>query len=238
MRRRSAIGITGTPCRSALVDRRRESRADDRLGGRRHRDHRPDRAARRDRGSCGCTTVRGAGRRDSAGWPYGVRRRSAWPGRSAWRWPPGCTPTTRPRWPPRYTRVETARPTAVNLARGARRAAAGCRPGRMRCWRRPARYATRRSPRRTAMAARGADLLVELCGDRPRLLTHCNTGALATVTGGTALGVVVRAAPPGALAGWCQRDPSAAAGRPADRVGAGPGGASRTGSPSTAPGRS
>ena len=40
------------------------------------------------------------------------------------------------------------------------------------------------------MAARGADLVIELCGARPRLLTHCNTGGLAAVTGGTALGVV------------------------------------------------
>jgi S-methyl-5-thioribose-1-phosphate isomerase len=37
---------------------------------------------------------------------------------------------------------------------------------------------------------RGADLMVELCGERPRLLTHCNSGGLATVTLGTALGVI------------------------------------------------
>ena len=42
-----------------------------------------------------------------------------------------------------------------------------------------------------AMATRGADLLTELCGPAPRVLTHCNTGALAAVVGGTALGVVV-----------------------------------------------
>jgi hypothetical protein len=51
------------------------------------------------------------------------------------------------------------------------------------------------------MAARGADLMVELCGERPRLLTHCNTGALAAVTGGTALGVVGELHRRGALAG-------------------------------------
>jgi methylthioribose-1-phosphate isomerase len=42
-----------------------------------------------------------------------------------------------------------------------------------------------------AMAWRGADLVTSLCGPAPRLLTHCNTGGLATVTGGTALAVVV-----------------------------------------------
>ena len=76
-----------------------------------------------------------------------------------------------------------------------------------------------------AMAARGADLIVELCGDRPRLLTHCNTGGLAAVVGGTALGRGRRAAPARrARRGDRQRDPAAAAGRPADRVGAGPAG--------------
>ena len=40
------------------------------------------------------------------------------------------------------------------------------------------------------MADRGADLVVDLCGPAPRLLTHCNTGGLATVELGTALGVV------------------------------------------------
>ena len=37
------------------------------------------------------------------------------------------------------------------------------------------------------MASRGADLVTSLCGPSPRLLTHCNTGGLATVIGGTAL---------------------------------------------------
>jgi methylthioribose-1-phosphate isomerase len=41
-----------------------------------------------------------------------------------------------------------------------------------------------------AMARLGADLVTELCGQSPTLLTHCNTGGLATVTGGTALAVV------------------------------------------------
>jgi S-methyl-5-thioribose-1-phosphate isomerase len=41
-----------------------------------------------------------------------------------------------------------------------------------------------------AMANRGADLVSSWCGPAPTLLTHCNTGGLAAVTGGTALAVV------------------------------------------------
>jgi S-methyl-5-thioribose-1-phosphate isomerase len=78
----------------------------------------------------------------------------------------------------------------VNLARGARRAAASLPDGpdaalAVACGVRDEEIAAS-----AAMAARGADLLVQLCGDRPRLLTHCNTGGLAAVTVGTALGVV------------------------------------------------
>jgi methylthioribose-1-phosphate isomerase len=51
------------------------------------------------------------------------------------------------------------------------------------------------------MARRGADLVTALCGDAPRILTHCNTGGLATVTGGTALGVVTELHARGALGG-------------------------------------
>jgi methylthioribose-1-phosphate isomerase len=51
------------------------------------------------------------------------------------------------------------------------------------------------------MAARGADLMIELCGERPRLLTHCNTGGLAAVVLGTALGVVHELHRRGALGG-------------------------------------
>ncbi|GAA0811481.1 S-methyl-5-thioribose-1-phosphate isomerase [Spirilliplanes yamanashiensis] len=87
-------------------------------------------------------------------------------------------------------RVETARPTAVNLARGARRAAARL-PGGFEAVLAEARAVRDEEiAASAAMAARGADLVVELCGERPRMLTHCNTGGLAAVTGGTALGVV------------------------------------------------
>jgi methylthioribose-1-phosphate isomerase len=87
-------------------------------------------------------------------------------------------------------RIETARPTAVNLARGARRAAELLPAGpdavlAAACAIRDEEIAASES-----MASRGADLVVELRGDRPRLLTHCNTGGLAAVVIGTALGVV------------------------------------------------
>ncbi|MBT8226871.1 MAG: S-methyl-5-thioribose-1-phosphate isomerase, partial [Dactylosporangium sp.] len=52
-----------------------------------------------------------------------------------------------------------------------------------------------------ALAARGADLVTDLCPASPTLLTHCNTGGLAAVTGGTALGVVVELHRRQALAG-------------------------------------
>src|SRR6266540_2271537 len=51
------------------------------------------------------------------------------------------------------------------------------------------------------MARLGADLLLELAGPAPRVLTHCNTGGLATVVGGTALAVVVELHRRGALSG-------------------------------------
>jgi methylthioribose-1-phosphate isomerase len=96
-------------------------------------------------------------------------------------------------------KVENARPTAVNLARGARRAAALLPSGfeavlAAACAVRDEEIAASRR-----MAERGADLVADLCGARPRLLTHCNTGGLAAVTVGTALGVVTELHRRGAL---------------------------------------
>jgi methylthioribose-1-phosphate isomerase len=87
-------------------------------------------------------------------------------------------------------RLRHARPTAVNLARmvdrvvavtvdveSALTAADGVRDEELR-----ASY---------AMGDLGADLLLELCGDRPlRVMTICNTGGLAAVERGTALAVI------------------------------------------------
>jgi S-methyl-5-thioribose-1-phosphate isomerase len=99
------------------------------------------------------------------------------------------------------TLVETARPTAVNLARGARRAAARLPDGPDAVLAEALAVRDEEIANSAAMAARGADLLTDLCGPAPRLLTHCNTGGLAAVTGGTALGVVVELHRRGALAG-------------------------------------
>lgn len=88
-------------------------------------------------------------------------------------------------------RLETARPTAVNLARGVRRAAARLADGPDAVLAEALAVRDEEIAASQAMAARGADLLVELCGPRPRMLTHCNTGALAAVVGGTALGVLM-----------------------------------------------
>jgi methylthioribose-1-phosphate isomerase len=98
-------------------------------------------------------------------------------------------------------RIENARPTAVNLARGARRAAARLREGPDAVRAEAEALRDEEVAASAAMAARGADLLIELCGPRPRVLTHCNTGALAAVVGGTALGVVAELHRRGALGG-------------------------------------
>jgi len=97
--------------------------------------------------------------------------------------------------------IETARPTAVNLARGARRAAARLSEGADAVLAAALAVRDEEIANSAAMAVRGADLFGELCGPAPRLLTHCNTGGLAAVTGGTALGVVVELHRRGALAG-------------------------------------
>jgi methylthioribose-1-phosphate isomerase len=97
-------------------------------------------------------------------------------------------------------RVETARPTAVNLARGARRAAAHL-PSFPGVLAEALRIRDEEIRSSTEMARLGADLVTSLCGRPARLLTHCNTGALATVVGGTALAVAFELHRRGALAG-------------------------------------
>ncbi len=87
-------------------------------------------------------------------------------------------------------RIRNARPTAVNLARGADRAAAECSGGPDKVLAEALRIRDEEILSSRRMAARGADLLTELCGTGGiRLLTHCNTGALAAVEQGTALAV-------------------------------------------------
>jgi S-methyl-5-thioribose-1-phosphate isomerase len=97
--------------------------------------------------------------------------------------------------------IETARPTAVNLGRGARRAAALLPQGPEAVLAEALKVRDEEIASSAAMASRGADLLAELCGPAPRLLTHCNTGSLAAVVGGTALSVVFELHRRGALGG-------------------------------------
>lgn len=97
--------------------------------------------------------------------------------------------------------VRTARPTAVNLALGVRRAAGRIGAGPDAVLAEALRVRDEEIESSASQARLGADLIGELCGGRPRLLTHCNTGALAAVVGGTALGVVAELHRRGALGG-------------------------------------
>jgi methylthioribose-1-phosphate isomerase len=86
-------------------------------------------------------------------------------------------------------RLRNARPTAVNLARMVDRAAQATSADAAL----DLAHAIRQEEllASVAMGERGADLLLELCGDRPlRVMTICNTGGLAAVERGTALAVV------------------------------------------------
>jgi S-methyl-5-thioribose-1-phosphate isomerase len=97
--------------------------------------------------------------------------------------------------------IENARPTAVNLARGTRRAACRLPDGPDAVLAEALMVRDEEIASTERMSRLGADLVISLCGQRPRLLTHCNTGALATVVGGTALAVVFELHRRDALAG-------------------------------------
>jgi methylthioribose-1-phosphate isomerase len=97
--------------------------------------------------------------------------------------------------------IASARPTAVNLARAARRVAAFIPAGGSAVLDEALRVRDEEIANSRAMATRGADLVASLCGPSARLLTHCNTGALAAVEIGTALGVVLELARRGGVHG-------------------------------------
>jgi methylthioribose-1-phosphate isomerase len=88
-------------------------------------------------------------------------------------------------------RLRDARPTAVNLAWGVDRALACLPDGRDAVRSEALRIRDEDIAACAAMATRGADLIAELVA-RPtvRAMTICNTGALAAVERGTALGVI------------------------------------------------
>jgi methylthioribose-1-phosphate isomerase len=98
-------------------------------------------------------------------------------------------------------RVRSARPTAVNLARGVDRAVGRLEEGPEAVLAEGLALRDEEIASSVSMACYGADLLGELCGSAVRLLTHCNTGGLATVTGGTALAAVAELHRRGGLAG-------------------------------------
>ena len=88
-------------------------------------------------------------------------------------------------------RLRAARPTAVNLAWGVDRALARLAAGADAVLAEALRIRDEDIAACAAMSTRGADLIAELV-DRPRVraMTICNTGALAAVERGTALGVI------------------------------------------------
>ena len=98
-------------------------------------------------------------------------------------------------------RVETARPTAVNLAYGVRLAAAALPDGFEAVLTVALALRDAEIAATEAMSRRGADLVGEICAGPIRFLTHCNTGGLATVIGGTALSVVAELHRRGRVAG-------------------------------------
>ncbi|WP_433509671.1 S-methyl-5-thioribose-1-phosphate isomerase [Nonomuraea sp. CA-143628] len=84
-------------------------------------------------------------------------------------------------------RLRAARPTAVNLAWGVDQAATHLPKGPQAVLKAALRIRDDDIAACEAMGRRGADLLE---GDRLRIMTVCNTGGLAAVERGTALGVV------------------------------------------------
>ena len=88
-------------------------------------------------------------------------------------------------------RIRAARPTAVNLSDAVARAAAYRRAGLDRVLAEADALAAEDERANRQLSRRGADWIVQRIGSRPlRVLTHCNTGALATSAWGTALGIV------------------------------------------------
>jgi methylthioribose-1-phosphate isomerase len=114
-----------------------------------------------------------------------------------------CRQSEREGWGPAeltaaIERLRHARPTAANLAWGVDRVAARLPDGEAAVAAEALAVVDADAAASRAMGRRGAELLAALCerpagaavAERLRLHTHCNTGALACVEWGTALGVV------------------------------------------------
>lgn len=88
-------------------------------------------------------------------------------------------------------RIASARPTAVNLAWGVRRALGKLPQGAAAVLDEALAMLAEDGRVNRAAAEHAADLVRRVCPDRPlRMLTHCNTGRLATTAFGTALGAI------------------------------------------------
>lgn len=98
-------------------------------------------------------------------------------------------------------RIADARPTAVNLAWGVQRTLAKLPDGVQAVLDEALAMLAEDARVNLAAATEAADLIQKLCGERPlRLLTHCNTGRLATTAWGTAIGALRVLQQRGALA--------------------------------------
>ncbi|MEV6823660.1 S-methyl-5-thioribose-1-phosphate isomerase [Amycolatopsis sp. NPDC051102] len=88
-------------------------------------------------------------------------------------------------------RIADARPTAVNLSWAVRRVLGVLGGGPDAVLAEALQILVEDEERNRSAAGHAADLVLRLCGRKPlRLLTHCNTGRLATVAWGTALGAI------------------------------------------------
>ncbi len=88
-------------------------------------------------------------------------------------------------------RLRDARPTAVNLAWAVEKIRGEINNGRSAVLAAAHQLALDDKTSNTAMGKNGADWLAKEFGKKPlTLLTHCNTGSLATTGTGTALGVI------------------------------------------------
>jgi methylthioribose-1-phosphate isomerase len=88
-------------------------------------------------------------------------------------------------------RIASARPTAANLAWGVRRALAKLPAGPEAVLAEAEEMLAEDARVNRVCATHAADLVLRLCPDRPlRVLTHCNTGRLATTAFGTAIGAL------------------------------------------------
>ncbi|MFD6157094.1 S-methyl-5-thioribose-1-phosphate isomerase [Nocardia sp. NPDC060256] len=97
-------------------------------------------------------------------------------------------------------RIAVARPTAVNLGWAVRRVLTSLADGPAAVLDTALALLAEDEQVNRTMAARAADEVLALSGrDRLRVLTHCNTGRLATVAWGTALGTIRELAQRGRL---------------------------------------